>query len=338
MASSSGAQTDGASRALLFESLARVAQKIDQHLLQLSGVGVDEGKCRIQIDFHADFFCGKAKALQLRGAHHDLIQGDQTPLRNGFPGVEKELPEDGARTFCLLINPARFFRPAGGVLAHEQALRVTENAGERVAQFMGDAAHHLSECSQFFRLQQLRMEHALGGEVAVDFHAAQVPPDGVEHGPRGALENARRGTHHLQFLAHTTLDAPSECPPALGEASGFGGLPFEARDQSFQRLDFPGFPRGQTRDLLESRVHGAHVFLRVKQDNSFFQPFEDILQFGFGLFRRSPRFNRRRGLKQDREGLTRHARHQAQLHADSVLQFRLRRFLLRAIAGGRKIE
>ncbi len=60
-------------------------------------------------------------------------------------------------------------------------------------------------------------------------------------------------------------------------------MTFETPDQTFQRFDFPGLLWSQADDLFEPRVHRAHVFLCVKQHDSFFQPFDYVLQLGFGL-------------------------------------------------------
>jgi hypothetical protein len=183
----------------------------------------------------------------------------------------------------LLINLPGFFGTGGGVLADQQALGVTEDGGQRVAQFMGDAAHHLSQTGKFFGLQQPGLENALSRKVAVDFNAPQAPSDGIQHRPRGSFEDARSGAHHLQFFAHASFDATRQFAPACLEAFRFGGLAGEVRDQSLKRFDFSGLPRIQAHNLFETRIDGPHVFVRVEQKDSFLQPLDDVLQFDFRM-------------------------------------------------------
>jgi hypothetical protein len=180
-----------------------------------------------------------------------LIQGHQAPLGNGFPGVQEQLSEDAGGAFRFLVNLPGIAAGPGGILPREQALRVAEYAGEWVAQFVGHAADHLAERREFFSLQQLRVKQALGGQVAVDFHAPGRAPKGVQHGFRGALQHARCGAHHLQFLAHASLNVPGQFPPMLGEALGFGCLTFQPRDQILERPDLRRFLGSETCQLLE---------------------------------------------------------------------------------------
>ena len=183
----------------------------------MAGVAVHERKRRIQIDFHTDFFRSEAEALEIHSALHNLVQGHQAALRNCFPGVQEQLAENGVGALRFLINLAHLFGPPGQILAPQNAVRVAENAGQRIAQFMRDSAHHLSERGELFGLQEFRMENALGGQVAVDLHAPQKAADGIEHRPRRSLENAWRRKIHLQLFAQTTFDSARKFPPLLRE-------------------------------------------------------------------------------------------------------------------------
>ncbi len=143
------------------------------------------------------------------------------------------------------------------------------------------------------------MENPLGGQVAVDLHTSQLPPGRIEHRPCGPLEDARRWMHHLQFLAHASFDSARQFPPALREGRRFRGMTLETTDQSLQRLAFPGFLGSQTRDLRESRIHRADIVLGIEQDDSFFEPFDDVLQFDFRSVRLSCRFTGHQRFEQD---------------------------------------
>src|SRR6266849_6338886 len=131
---------------------------------------------------------------------------------------------------------------------------------------MGDSANHLAERREFLGLEELRMENALGGQVAVDLHTPQQPPDRIEHGPCRSLEDARRWMHHMQLLANTAFDSARQLPPALGEECRFRRMALETLDQCLQGLDFSGLFRRKTRDLFESSIHGADVVLSIEKD------------------------------------------------------------------------
>ncbi len=129
------------------------------------------------------------------------------------------------------------------------------------------------------------MKNTLGGQVAVDFDASQQAANGIEHGPRRSFEDARRRICHLQLFAHAAFDSASHFPPALRKSSGFRGVIFEAPNQCVQSLEFAGLLRGQAGNLFEPRIHGADVVLSVEQDDSFLEPFDNVLQFDFGSAR-----------------------------------------------------
>ena len=276
-------QLDYSGLAVLFDGLPRVAHQIHQHLLEVTGISLHQRKGGIQINLDADFFGSKAEPLEIHGAVHDLIQGYQTPLRKRFPGVQKQLPEDATGALRFLINLAHFLGPPGQILTRQNALGVAENAGQRITQFMRDAAHQLSERGELLGLQEFRMESALGGQVAVDLHASQQTPDGVENGPRRSFENTRGWMRHLQLLAHAAFNSARQFTPLLREPFRFRRLILETADQFLQGLDFCGLLRRKSRNLLEPRIHRTDIVLSVGEDDSFFEPFDDVLQFNFGI-------------------------------------------------------
>src|SRR5207245_2205106 len=172
------------------------------------------------------------------------------------------------------------------ILTRQEPVGVTRNGGQWVAQFMGDSTEHLSKRCELLRLQEFRMENALGSQVTVNFHAPQHPPDGIEDGPRRSFKDARSGMHHLKLFAHTTFDSARQFPPARREPRWFRSVSLQPPDQSLQGLEFSGLLRRQSSNLFESRIHGADIILGVEEDDAFFQPFDDALQFDVGLSRR----------------------------------------------------
>jgi len=128
------------------------------------------------------------------------------------------LAQDGAGPLRFLKDLARFVGIAEGIAAQQQALCVAENAGERVAELVSNAGDHLTELGEFVRLQQLGLEDALRGEVAVDFHAAEEHAFFVKDGTRGALQQARNRADQLQFFSQGPFGAVRQTTPILGES------------------------------------------------------------------------------------------------------------------------
>src|SRR5216684_7012665 len=109
------------------------------------------------------------------------------------------------------------------------------------------------------------MENALGGQVAVDLHAPQQPPDGIEHGPRRSLKDARCWKIHLQLFAEAPFDSTRQFSPAFCEVRGFRRMTSETPDKCLEGPVFPGLLRCETGDLFESRIHRANVVLGVEE-------------------------------------------------------------------------
>ena len=94
------------------------------------------------------------------------------------------------------------------IVAEEQSLCIAENTRERVAEFMRDTGEHLTERGEFFGLQQLGLEDALGCEIAIDFDAAEALAFGAHDGAAGTLQDARHRAQELDLVAHAASSAP----------------------------------------------------------------------------------------------------------------------------------
>ena len=149
--------------ALLLDGLARVAQQIHEHLLELRGVAHDHGQRGIQVQFEAGFLRSHAEALQFHGAHDHLVEGHAAALRGRFAGAEEQLAQNSAGALGFEKNLAHLGGATGGIFAEQQALGVAEDAGQGIAELVGHAGDHLAEGGEFFRLQQLRLKNALRG-------------------------------------------------------------------------------------------------------------------------------------------------------------------------------
>src|SRR4029077_4930715 len=140
----SGLDADRAAFALLLDGLPGISNEVHEHLLELPSVALHEGKHGVEIELHVDVVGGEAEALEFEGAGDDLIGRHAAALGPRFPGGKQELAQDGAGPLRFLIDLAGFVGIAGGIAAQEEALRVAENAGERVTEFVSDAGDHLA--------------------------------------------------------------------------------------------------------------------------------------------------------------------------------------------------
>src|ERR1700686_5207027 len=75
-----GLYADGATCPLIFDGLTGIADKINEHLLELPGVAVHEGEHGLEIKLDMDIFRNGIKPLQLQRPGDDLVQGDTAPL------------------------------------------------------------------------------------------------------------------------------------------------------------------------------------------------------------------------------------------------------------------
>src|SRR6267154_1859543 len=97
----------------------------------------------IEIEFHANILGCGVEALKFESASDNLIKRNATSLGTRVPGGEQKLAQDSAGALRFLENLARLVRAAQRIAAQKKALRVTEDAGERVAEFVSDAGDHL---------------------------------------------------------------------------------------------------------------------------------------------------------------------------------------------------
>jgi hypothetical protein len=143
--------------------MARIADQVHKHLLELAGVAIHKWQNWVKIQLQPDIFGCGTEALKFESARDNLVERHATTLRTGFPGGEQQLAEDSGGALRFLKNLTGFVRAADWVATQEQALRVTQDAGERVAKFVSDTGDHLAESGEFFCLQQPGLENALGG-------------------------------------------------------------------------------------------------------------------------------------------------------------------------------
>src|SRR5712671_3982686 len=218
-----GLYTNDATFTLRFDRMARIADQVHQHLLELPGIAVDEREHGIEIEFHANILGCGVEALKFESASDNLIKRNATSLGTRVPGGEQKLAQDSAGALRFLENLARLVRAAERIAAQKEALRVTEDAGEWVAEFVSDAGHHLAEFGKLFGLQQLGLKEALGGQVAVDLHMTEKCAFFIKDRASSTLQQARNRAYKVEFFAHPAVGAAIQAMPVVCEIAGIGG-------------------------------------------------------------------------------------------------------------------
>src|SRR5258708_3354092 len=218
-----GLHTDNAASALRFDGMPRIANQVHQDLLELPGIAVDKREHRIEIEFHPNILGCGVEALKVQSASDTLIKRNAASLGTRVPGGEQKLPQDSAGPLRFLENLARLVRAAQRIAAQKEALRVAEDAGERIAEFVSDAGDHLAEFGEFFCLQQLGLEDALGGQVAVDLHVTEKCAFFIKDRASSTLQQARNRPYKVEFFAHPAVGAAIQAMPVVCEIAGIGG-------------------------------------------------------------------------------------------------------------------
>src|SRR6267378_1103225 len=214
---------DNAAFTLCFDGMPRIPDQVHQDLLELPGIAVDDREHWVDIELHANILGCGVEALKFESASDDLIKRNATSLGTRVPGGEQKLAQDGAGALRFLENLARLVRAAQRIAAQKEALRVTEDAGERVAEFVSDASDHLAEFGKLFGLQQLGLKDALRGQVAVDLNVAEKCAFFIKDRASSTLQQARNRAYKVEFFAHPAVGAAIQAMPVVCEIAGIGG-------------------------------------------------------------------------------------------------------------------
>ena len=102
-------------------------------------------------------------------------------------------------------------------------------------------------------MQQLGLETPPGGQIAINFHAAQSLPAGAENRPRQALHDPRGRAQKFQLLADAAINSTRQVAPALRETPGVRDEWRQFRDQIIQGGEFRGIGAIQAGDLQKAQ-------------------------------------------------------------------------------------
>src|SRR5690242_15384239 len=160
-------------------------------------------------------------------------------------------------------------------------LGVTENAGERIIEFMRYSGNHLTQGRQPFAMKQARLDLPPVGDISMDFQ----PSDGllitIEHGTRVAFHDLLLRFCHLQLipegLATAKLLPPSCCDViAMRQLAGhsFHDLP--------EITQFPQTSRFYSQFFSEPVIHRPDIHSKPEQKATALQRCEQGRQHSLG--------------------------------------------------------
>src|SRR5713226_9657502 len=173
------AHPDVAVPASLLDGLFGVDHQVEHHLLHLEGIGERGGQLGIELEIDGDVFNLQFVAAQRQSPLDDLVQVHWAALRLRFTAEQEQVLDDPAGPLGFLEDHAGVgcaFEPR---LATQQQLRVAHDAGQRVVQLVRDARDQFPQRRHFFRLEQLRLDQPLVGDVAVHLEPADSLALGV---------------------------------------------------------------------------------------------------------------------------------------------------------------
>src|SRR5690242_9744352 len=238
-----------------------------------------------------------------------------------FPGGQKKLAENRAGPLRFLVNLAGLLGSSGKILSNQEALRVAENAGERIAELVRHPGKHLTEGGKFFCLQQPGLKNAMSAQVAVNLDASKTPACGIHNWPHRALQHAGHRARQLYFLPHTAFGRAGQCAPAPGKLLWFSRALRQQGDQTFERCRDFRFLRREAHDLSEERVHRPDIVVGVEQYDPFLDPFQHVMKLRFEAASLPGEFVRRGRAEHHGYDIITDGHRSVDAHENSVEQF-----------------
>ena len=123
-----------------------VVQDVQEHLLQLVRISDDLGQRLVEVLDHLDAVALEVVGAQLHGALQDGIQLHRLALRRHLAGKAEQILHDLLGALRLLQNhPQILARALRNFRILHQQVGKSQNGGERIVDFVGDAGDQLSD-------------------------------------------------------------------------------------------------------------------------------------------------------------------------------------------------
>ncbi len=217
-----GADPDGPgpSGGVLAHGLHRVGQQVQHGLLDLVSVAVDPREVGSERQVEVDLAEPQLVADEGSGALRDVVEIHVAHVGRALASEREQIPHDARRALGLFVNHAQVIavprRRAG--LLHEE-LGKTRDGGQGVVQLVGHAGDELPDGRELLRLEQLRFQRFLFGDVLDEddhpalLHAPEPRRADAQHAVQGAGPLRERrprlaGARAVQQLSQLERAAP----------------------------------------------------------------------------------------------------------------------------------
>ena len=182
--------------ARLAHGLHRVEQQVDEHLLELVGVGHDRRELGREVAHHGDVGAPELVDLQLQRLFDEAVDVHGRATRRLLAGEAEERADDLHRALGLPADSAQSLGDAG---VHTLALEEVGGAdddGQGVVQLMGDARHDPSDGGEPLGVDELLDETAgLHGDRRLVREPREQPPVVLVE-PPALRRGDRQHPHH----------------------------------------------------------------------------------------------------------------------------------------------
>src|SRR5208337_772388 len=167
------------------DSVVSVVQDVEKYLLQLVGISDDQGQGLVEAFDHLNAVADEIVRAQVHGALQDGVELNRLALRRHLAGKAEQVLHDLLGALRFLQNhpqiAARAFREFG---VFHQEIGESEDGGEGIVDFVGDAGDQLSDGSHLLGVHQLGAQHSGVGDVGHHYddaaHAAVFAADGAQ--------------------------------------------------------------------------------------------------------------------------------------------------------------
>src|SRR5208337_481460 len=167
------------------DSVVSVVQDVEKYLLQLVGISDDQGQGLVEAFDHLNAVADEIVRAQVHGALQDGVELHGLALRRHLAGKAEQVLHDLLGALRFLQNHAQIAAGAIGEFGvFHQEVGESEDGGEGIVDFVGDAGDQLSDGRHFLGVQQLGAQQGGVGDVGHDHHdaahAAVFAADGAE--------------------------------------------------------------------------------------------------------------------------------------------------------------
>ena len=158
------------------DGVVSIVQDVEKHLLELVGISDDRGQGLVEMFDHLNAVTDEVVRTQVDGALQDGVELKREALRRHLAGKAEQVLHDLLGALRFLENHSQIAAGAFGDLGvGQQEVGESEDGGEGIVDFVGDAGDQLSDGRHLFGVEQLGAQHGGVGDVAHDHYDAADP-------------------------------------------------------------------------------------------------------------------------------------------------------------------